>query len=236
MKFLSIFLFSLLNCNLIFGQFAKIVDGDGFVNVRKEANSKSKIIGRIKSDEIVYVFNKGDDSGNWFIVDYHEKNGNFLTGYIHNTRINFINSLQQIPSVINSENSVNFILKNIVVEVKSGLFDYKANKKYFSKTNYGNYQIEDKYNGQQIWGTDGTIPKTYYRSIIAKIGNTKIEIPQKELENLFNINNDNAECYFDEKSDTLYITSMNSDGAGTYEVIFIINKEKYLGRRIYNAD
>lgn len=29
---------------------------------------------------------------------------------------------------------------------------------------------------------------------------------------------------------------MNSDGAGTYEVLFILKNGAYLGRRIYNSD
>ena len=36
---------------------------------------------------------------------------------------------------------MNFILKNIVVEVKSGTFDYKANKKYFV-TGFDSYSLK----------------------------------------------------------------------------------------------
>lgn len=231
MLFLAIFIF--VQC---FAQFAKIVDKDGFVNLRNAANVKSKIVGKIKTGEIVYIFDKGDDYGNWLIVDYEEPNGNLLTGYIYQSRIKRISSYEQIPLTLTNENGVDFILRNIHAKIKSEKFNYQSHKKYFTKTKYGGVEIEDKYKGQQIWGTDCTIPTTHYTSISVEIGNKKIEVPEKEIENLFNINNDNANCYYDTETKTLYISAMNSDGAGTYEVLFILKNGAYLGRRVYNSD
>lgn len=49
----NIFLLVLLFLTqLSYAQFACINDVDGFVNVRKEANSKSKIIGKITDKEL----------------------------------------------------------------------------------------------------------------------------------------------------------------------------------------
>lgn len=181
-------------CIKTFGQFAKIIDKDGFVNVRNAANAKSKIVGKIKNNEIVYIFDKGDDHGNWLIVDYKQPNGNLLTGYVYSSRIKPISSYEEIPSATTNENGVDFILRNIQGSIRSEKFDYRSHKKYFSKTNYGDYEIEDQYKGQQIWGTDGTVPTTHYRSLTVQIGNQKIAVPEKEIENLFNINNDHANC------------------------------------------
>lgn len=235
MKKLLLILTMIIHCQT-FAQYAKIVDKDGFVNVRNAANIKSKIVGKIKSDELVYIFDKGDDYGNWLIVDYEESNGNLLTGYIYKTRIKPVSTFEKIPFTTKNDHEVAFKLRDIYYTIKVEKFDYQSNKKYFSKTKYNNYEIEDHYKGQQIWGTDGTIPTTHYASVSVQIGKQKIKIPEKQIENLFNINTDNAKSYFDSKTETVYILMMNSDGAGTYEVLFMFRKGKYLGRRIYNSD
>ncbi|MDR6969627.1 hypothetical protein J2X31_003660 [Flavobacterium arsenatis] len=218
-----------------FSNFAKIEDKDGYVNIREEANTNSKIVGKIKSGEIVYIFNYGDELGNWLIIDYLENDENLLTGYIHKSRLKPINSYEHIPSVWHDENGAEFILRNIQIKIKTEKFDYEANKKYFSTFQYATYAV-DKYKHQEIWGTDGTLPQTHYTSITANIDNQTIEIPEKEIENLFNTNNEYSECYFDKNTETLYIILMNSDGAGAYRVIFIIEKGKYKSRKIYNAN
>lgn len=57
-----------------------------------------------------------------------------------------------------------------------------------------------------------------------------MQIPEKEIENLFNINSAFAACYYDNLNDTLYITSVNGDGAGGYAVLFKIEKGNYKAR------
>lgn len=230
-KILSIFLFLFLSYH-IHAQFAKIIDKDGYVNLRKEEGIKSQVTGRIQSGEIVYVYDQDEKNKDWLITDYQDKNGKLLTGYIHRSRLKYIATYEEIPATTTDAQKAVFILKNRKIEILSDTFNYKKNKKYFSSTHYGKQQIEDQYKGQQIWGTDGTIPQTHYLSITATIANKKVEIPQKEIENLFNINNENTACYFDNQNETLYITSLNSDGAGGYMVLFIIEKGKYKGRTL----
>lgn len=118
----------------------------------------------------------------------------------------------------------------MTVEIRSEKFDYKKNKRYFSSTKYENYTVEDKFKGQQVWGTDGTIPISHYTSIKITIKGRNIQIPEKETENLFNINSEFAACYYDNLNDTLYITSVNGDGAGGYAVLFKIEKGIYKTR------
>lgn len=229
--FLSAFLFFINPC---FAQFAKIVDKDGFVNVRSGADAKSKIIGQIKSNEIVYIFN-GDDFDEWQIVDYATKNDRLLTGYVHHSRIKLLSTYEQIPSVFTTENEAEFTLRNIDVKIKTADFDYEKNKQNFKTVQYEKHAVQ-QYKNQEVWGTDGTIPKTNYQSITIKIDGKTIEIPAKEMENLFNPNAENSECYYDEKNKKLFIISMNADGAGSYEVLFTIENGKYRGRSVYLAN
>lgn len=213
-------------------QFAKIVDQDGYVNLRKQADTKSSIVGKINSDEIVYIFSPEDGNKNWLNTDYTDKNGETLSGYIHSSRIQYIESYESVPAVSVSENKAVFNSKKMTVTIESEPFNYKENKKYFSTTQYNGYKVEDQFKGQQIWGTDGTIPQTHYKSISVNMGGKTLQVPQKELENLFNINTEFAACYFDSKSETLYISMVNSDGAGGYAVLFRIEKGEYKGKTV----
>lgn len=205
-----------LSVQLSFAQFAKIVDKDGYVNIRENADPNSKVIGKINSDEIVYIFEP--DNKNWVNVN---------NGYIHNSRIKYIESYEPVRAVVRSENKAQFASVNIKVNITSGKFNFKENEKDFSST-----MQEDLYKGQKAWGIDGTIPKTHYTSITIQIGNKTVPIPAKEIENLFDVSNKSTNCYYDRTNDILYISMLNSDGAGAYVALFTIEKGKYKGRTL----
>lgn len=230
LKYLILLFFLTINYS-VYSQFAKIIDKDGYVNVREKPSIKGKVISKIKSNEIVFTFSDGE-FGNWVIVDYKDSKNKLITGYVHKSRIKYIHSYESIPAITYNKNEITFGLRNIFVEIKSDVFNYTKNKKYFSSTNYGDYTILDKYKGQQIWGTDGTIPKNYYKSIKFSLNNKSIQIPKKEIENLFNVNNEYAKCYYNRKENILYITLMNSDGAGGYVAILEIEKGKYKDKKV----
>ncbi|MBB6370667.1 hypothetical protein [Chryseobacterium shigense] len=227
-----LFLTSVLSFQWSFSQFAKIIDKDGYVNMRKNADANSNIVMKISSGEIIYAFEPEENNKNWINVDYTDRNGNILSGYIHKSRIKYIESYESVPPSSINEYKAVFNSKNIRVEIESAPFDYKANKKYFSVTDYNGLKVEDKFKGKQIWGTDGTIPQTYYKSISVKTGGKVLQIPSKETENLFNINTEFASCYFDPENETLYISMVNSDGAGGYAVLFKIVKGEYRGKTL----
>ncbi|WP_223605855.1 hypothetical protein [Chryseobacterium sp. OSA05B] len=226
-----ILLAAILGFQFSWAQFAKIVDKDGYVNLRKEADGKSDIVGKINSDEILYIFSP-EDHKNWLNADYTDKNGKTLSGYIHSSRIKYIESYQSVPAVSINENKAVLNSKNITVTIVSEPFNYKENKKYFSTTNHNGYKVEDQFKGQPIWGTDGTIPQTHYKSISVKMDGKTLQIPPKEIENLFNINTESAACYFDSEHETLYINMVNSDGAGGYAVLFTIEKGVFKGKTL----
>lgn len=149
-----------------------------------------------------------------------------------NLELSLSTPTKKFPIINFNENEVTFELGKIQVEIRSEKFDYNKNKKHFSSTNYGDYTIEDKYKGQQVWGTDGTIPVNHYKSIHILLDDKTIQIPEKEIENLFNVNIEFAECYYDDKNDILYLSCTNGDGAGGYALLFQIEKGKYKGRKI----
>lgn len=217
MKTKKIFLLTAaLSVQLSFAQFAKITDKDGYVNVRENADAKSKIVGKINSDEIVYIFESDPVHKNW---------ANVSNGYIYHSKLKYIKSYQTIPPTVRDANKATFASGSIKVNIVSGKFNFKENEKDFTSTLQGDF-----YKGQQVWGIDGTIPKTHYISITAQIGNKTIQIPAEEIENLFQIDNKSTTCYYDRENDTLYISMNNSEGAGSYVGLFIIEKGQYKKR------
>ncbi|WET51152.1 SH3 domain-containing protein [Chryseobacterium indologenes] len=217
---------AIVNIQFSFAQFAKIVDKNGYVDLRENPDAKSKIIGKINSDEIVYTFELDKTNKNWLNVYYNDK----TAGYINSSKVKLIDSYEVILPITKDENKAIFKSGNIKVDIISEKFNYNENKKFFSSSNHNGEKIEDKYKGNLIWGTDGTIPKTHYKSITVQIRDKKVQIPNKEIENLFNISNEFTTCYYDRKNDTLYLTMINSDGAGAYVALFKIVKGTYKER------
>lgn len=222
-------LFFMIVSHFTYAQFAKIIDKDGYVNVRKQASVTSEIVSKINTDKIVYAF-PDEKLRDWIIVDYTDHQNENITGYVHHSRIKLIESYEKIPIKSFNDSIAKFISKDVNVEIKSEKFDYIKKKRYFSSTKYEAYTVEDKFKGQQVWGTDGTIPISHYTSITAMIKGRNIQIPEEEIENLFNVNSEFAACYYDNLNDTLYITSVNGDGAGGYAVLFKIEKGIYKAR------
>jgi len=154
-KYLLALLLFTIN-HFTYAQFAKIIDKDGYVNVRKQATFTSEIVSKINAEEIVYIF-PHEKLRDWVIVDYTDRQHENITGYVHRSRIKFIESYLQIPNTVFNDTIAKFISKDVTVEIRSEKFDYKKNKKYFSSTKYKDYTLEDKFKGQQVWGTDGKI-------------------------------------------------------------------------------
>jgi len=209
-----------------FCNFAVIVDKDGYVNIREKESANSKIIGKIKSGEAVFIFEDLDTDWLNITFDDDEK-----SGYIHRSRIKYIKDLEKIASVDSHNYKAIFHLNNIDIDIETDDFDYESNKKYFSETAKEDFIIK-KYKDLEMWGTDGTIPKSYYKSITVKIGNQEIEIPKKDIQDLFNPNNDYTECYYDKVNNSIYIHLSNSDGAGSYVTLFKIENGVYKGRQV----
>lgn len=151
---------------------------------------------------------------NWIGIDYGTNNY-AGSNYVYKNRLKFINSFTEIPQVDLQPNSVTFANASIQINLYQERFDTSKNKlEYNEKQGY-----LEKINGMKIWGTDGTIPQRQYRAIEIELGNTKIKLPAKALENLYNPNLNYTSVNYDIQNDILYVQSLNSDGAGGYAVI-----------------
>ena len=215
-----IYFLLILNFNFCFSQFGIINDLDGFVNVRSSAEKANNISDKLENGIIVYYF---EPEGNWVNIDY-KKNGKELNGYIYKDRIKYITDFQKITLKSELDGKAKLEKGNVKIEITETKFLKENHKLKF----YKNEKTQlDKIDNLQIFGTDGNIPKREYKAIKIEINSVKMELPKIALKNLYEPSLYNSKANYDAKNDILYIMSSNSDGAGSYEIIWIIDKKKY---------
>ncbi|MBW1654059.1 hypothetical protein [Flavobacterium quisquiliarum] len=224
MKAISSILFVLF-LNNAFGQFAVIKDNDGYVNIRTEASKGNNISDKLNNGFVVYCF---EPKNNWINIDY-SKNNKDRSGYLHKDRIQYLSEFTEIPLIKETQTKVVFEKDGFNISIESKKFELNLAKLIFSGKDKS---FLKEINGKSFWGTDGEIPKKAYKSITVTLGNNSIELPKNSFDDLFEPTLFKTQINYDQKSDTLYITSSNSDGAGGYEIIWIIEKGKYKERKI----
>ena len=215
-----IYFLLIFNFNFCFSKFGVINDLDGFVNVRSSAEKANNISDKLENGFIVYYF---EPEGNWVNIDY-KKNGKELNGYIYKDRIIYITDFKKIPFKSALDGKAKLETDNVKIEITETKFIKEKHKLKF----YKNEKTQlDKIDNLQIFGTDGNIPKREYKSIKIEINNVKLQLPKIALKNLYEPSLYNSKANYDAKNEILYILSSNSDGAGSYEIIWIIEKKKY---------
>jgi hypothetical protein len=208
--------------------FHTIEDKDGFANLRSSPKiEKNNVIKKLNNTSIVY----GGDSTNWIDVQTFKNGKPDFGGYLYKDRIKSIETYLSIPQKTLTTHKI--ILKRDSVEISIEDKKYDA-KKHKLKT-YKNCVKGDEIDGKPFWGTDcgGGLPFTEYQIFCVQIGNDTINIPKSAYNDLYNGNIDNTKAFFDVKNDILYIEAFNSDGAGSYHVLWVVEKHKYRDRYIY---
>ncbi len=225
MKILLTICWALIS-NIVLGQFAIIYDKDGSCNIRSSAEKGNNIIDTLENGHLVYWL---ETKGNWENIDY-TKNKNECNGYVYKSKLKNISDYKAIPILLKEKTKVTLGKDSIRIVVTQQKFNKEKYKLSFSKENKDQLEYV---NGEKYWGTDGEIPKSEYKSIEIYIGTKKVVLPKKAIANLFDfteMNLDKTQVNYDEKNDIFYIQSMNSDGAGAYEVIWKIEKGIYKDR------
>ena len=234
MKHLFI-LFFLLTTNAFaqgpFGDYAVVKDKDGYVNIRAKENVKSKIVGTLPNNTLVYTFfdTTDDETGeeiffNWIAVD---------KGYVHKSRLKMIGEFPSIGKGKEQGNSITIAGKGISVTITTQKFDktkHKITKKKHKE--YSEYIID----GKRAQGLDGDLflPEDHYKSIIVTINGKNVSIPKSAYDDLYEVAmyTDNNAVYYDKEEDTIYIIAHNGSGAYAYEVCWQIVKGEYKTRII----
>ena len=157
MKHLLI-LFFLLTTNAFaqgpFGDYAVVKDKDGYVNIRAKESVKSKIVGTLPNNTLVYgFFDKEYNPTNWIEVD---------KGYVHQSRLKRIFDFRAIEGK-EQGNSIIFDDKDVKVTITKQKFD-KTKHKITKKEHDG--WTELIIDGKKMYGIeDELLPDDHYKSI-----------------------------------------------------------------------
>ena len=234
MKHLFI-LFLLLSTNAFaqgpFGDYAVVKDKDGYVNIRAKESVKSKIVGTLPNNTLVYALfdTTEDETGeeiffNWIAVD---------KGYVHKSRLKKIYEFPSIGKGKEQGNNITIAGKGISVTLTKQPFDktkHKITKKKHKE--YSEYIID----GKRAQGLDGGLflPEDHYKSITVTINGKDVPIPKSAYDDLYEIGiwDTNNFAYYDKEDDVLYIIAHNGNGAFSYKVCWQIVKGEYKTRII----
>ncbi len=87
LQLIIILLLSIVRIPICAQEFGYINDSDGYTNLRLESNGKSEIIGVIITGQVFKYY--PDNNSDWWKVDF-----NFLTGFMHKSRIKDFNTVK----------------------------------------------------------------------------------------------------------------------------------------------
>ena len=228
MKHLLI-LFLLLTTNTFaqgpFGDYAVVKDKDGYVNIRAKENVKSKIVGTLPNNTLVYgFFDKEYNPTNWIEVG---------KGYVHQSRLKRIFDFRAIEVKVQG-NSIIFDDKDVKVTITKQKFD-KTKHKITKKEHDGWTELiidGKKIYGIEIYGGDDSLPQDHYKSITVTMKGKNVPIPKSAYDDLYQIFYFNRLIYYDEEAEALYIFANNGDAGLAYQVCWQIVKDKYITRII----
>jgi len=216
-KYLIVFLFV---TNLMYTQVAIVEDEDGFVNVMLKPSTDSEVIHKL---HVGKVFFYGEDyyeeSSQWVTV-YIPKNiyslnctnSEFLEGFIHKSRIR---PLAYTEKSFHKDVKLKYTFKPFQEEEK--IIDFFEEKRAIF------------INGLKPWGTDGEMPKYEIEELSIYVKDEKIEVPEILTTDLFECN-DSFDLFV--VKDFYIIHQHHSDGAGFYELVWVIRDNKIVQRLV----
>lgn len=206
--------------------FALVQDVEGFVNVRSDPSIKNNVKDTLATGRVVWCYEK---TGDWYYIDY-DKKGASNDGYIHRSRLKLINRFEKIPVYKESNDQIVFRKDSLVITLSKKSFVAAENKLQYAMNSGTKYLA--KINGKKIWGTDGNVPRTQYKSIEIVWGQRMITVPFTEITDLYEPTLYNTKIVYDRVNDIIYISVLNGDGAGGYVGLFVIKNGSYHSRMI----
>lgn len=223
MKTINIVLSFIIAVSSAFGQVAIIKDKDGYTNVREAASSKSEIIYKILENEVFWFnYNYEDPNCEWISVyipknkySFSSKLPDYIEGYVHKSRVLPIDKL-------NKYTQENFKFKYELVAFDSvGKIVDKHDGKWITHVN-----------GRQVWGADGAFPKLQVESVRVSIDKMEVPIHPVFYSDIYECDG-NYTIY--KNGDAYFVYQMNSDGAGSYQIVWVFTKENGLVQRLVGS-
>jgi hypothetical protein len=205
-----------------YAQVAIIQDKDGWTNVRSKPDGNSEIIYRIYTNQVFWVDHfYSDKEQNWIKVDIpknkfclNDNDNNYISGFVHKSQIKMLKNM-------NEYHGNDFSFEYIII-------DFDSTNRIIDKQE-GSFISE--IDGRPVWGTDGTFPRKQVDDIKVIIDGNVIDIQEVFYSDIYECDN---EFSIYKNNDTYYVHQWNSDCAGTYEIVWVLDKcglkQRYIGR------
>jgi hypothetical protein len=137
------------------------------------------------------------------------------------------------------------IKDKIEIKIEKGIFSPSLHKleiadtvyKYIHGENRVDYlKVKNIIDNRYSYGIDGSMPKSEISSMSILWNDRQVSIPDTAFANLYQphlcLNYLSVETFLSEENKLLYIYISGSDGAGSYSVKFVFDKNKYVTRII----
>lgn len=212
-----ILIFSCLICISGSAQFAIVADVDSFTNVRSGPGKHYPVQDSLKNGDVVFLF---ESEGNWWPIDYGFENKTFKGAYIYASRTKPIDKFTPIPARVSNDSVLIYQWDSCKLLITERSFKPKKHKFKYQVLEGGD-SILQFIDGKPYWGSDGYLPSEEYGKCQLKIGKKTVNLPTSTL---YNPNFHLTNLYIDRITDTLYLVAYNSDGAGGYAALWVIQK------------
>lgn len=192
---------------------------------------------------VSFSFAQDDD-----IPDYRSKKDNFLKMQEKDIRADLSqftfggiseslikHRLDVIPLIGAKDNEIIFSNDTVIVQITTGTFDPTKHK-----VTWYNDKYAVKLDNHAFWGTENIVPKHTITSIVAVIEADTVVLPQTAFADLYEPHlyytdakgSRKTFCNVYRSADKrkYYIYMVNGEGAGRYEVTWVIQDKKYLRR------
>lgn len=206
--FLLIALFSQITT---FSQIATIQNSNGLVNVHAGTTFESEILYKLELGELFwYGPEYRSDKSAW--VEVYIPTSQFGDGY----EISIVGQIQR----------KHLLLLDSITPYNGDDFNFKYFVSSFDSAGKSIEYIDEflpvAINGKRIWGTDGSYPYNQVDSVTCSIESKTIKISPSLYVDLYNLRN---EFKILKIQDSFIVYGWNSDGAGYYELGWVINKD-----------
>lgn len=144
--------------------------------------------------------------------------------------------MNEIPLLNCTDSSATFSKGGIMVEIYSAKFDTTGHKLSYDHSQRPFLTLIDN---KSFWGTDGGVPKERIKSVIFTHEKYQITLPETAVAGLYEPNfctkdqqtrklkTIHCKVFRSDDKRRVYIYMVNSDGAGGYEVTWVIQDSKY---------
>lgn len=227
-----------------------INDPDGYVNVRDTTNARSKIVDKAKAGVVMVV---GEVlKGGWASVSRPTLTTLFPegeeyqydtvatspfmieNGFVYQSRIIDIQKLKHIGRTSQNRhtiaNAVTIKNDSVVFTMTTRAFQTKGRE-----INKEDGWVSD-IDGRHPFGEDGDLPKIEIANMRLTIAGKPVLIPLKAYNDLFEPDLSQLNVHFDNAGYIYLYMPFNSDGAGYYEVVWVIKDRKLLRRYVDNSE